>query len=278
VTSSAKYHLHLSSEIDAKFAVNLPELWEYRELVFFLAWREISSRYRQAALGAAWAIIQPLATMVVFSIIFGRLAKIPSDGVPYPLFSYAALLPWQYFQTSTQTAANSLVTNTTLITKVYFPRLVIPLAAIMPGLLDLTISFLIFVFLMLHFKVQPSPRYVWLPLFTGLGLCAALGVGLWSSALCVKYRDIKHVIPFVMQLLLFASPVTYSSHLIPSNWRLIYALNPMVEVIDGFRWSCLGIGNPFGLESLVSILTTALLLVSGTYIFRRMERSFADII
>ena len=278
MSQPARYHLRLSAQKGGSIPVNLQDLWEYRELVGFLAWREVSSRYRQAALGATWAIIQPLLTMAIFSLIFGRLAKVPSDGVPYPIFSFAALLPWQYCQSATVAASKSLVTNTSLITKVYFPRLVIPLSYVLPALLDLAVSLVVFFFMMLFYGIQPTWRLLCMPAFVLLAFCTAFGVGLWSSALSVQYRDVRHVIPFLTQFWMFASPVAYSSSLIPESWRSLFALNPMALVIDGFRWSALGIKSPLGMASAGSTLIALLLLLSGALYFRKMERDFADVI
>lgn len=277
-TVASKHHLRITPQTKDWLSLNLSELWEHRELIAFLAWREVSSRYKQAVLGATWALIQPVLTMVVFSFIFGRLAKVPSDGLPYPIFSFAALLPWQYYQTATQTASNCLVANTNLITKVYFPRLIIPIAAVLPALLDLAIAFSIVFFIMLYFGIYPTWKLAWLPIFGCLAFIIALGCGLWYSALCVQYRDVRHVVPFVMQLTMFASPIAYSSSLIPERYKFLYFMNPLVVVIDGFRWSLLGVGQPFRGEAVGSLLVAMLILLSGLYYFRAVERGFADVI
>ncbi|MBI5649290.1 MAG: ABC transporter permease [Chloroflexi bacterium] len=258
--------------------LNLRELWAYRELLYFLTWRDVKVRYKQAALGVAWAVIQPVMTMVIFSVIFGNLAKLPSDGIPYPVFSYVALLPWQLFAGSLQRAGTSLVGNANLLTKVYFPRLIIPLAAIGAGLVDFAIAFVVLIGLMLYFGIIPTLAIITLPLFILLAVLTALAVGLWLSALNVQYRDVQHLIPFMIQAWMYASPVAYSAGLIPSGpWRLVYGLNPLAGVIQGFRWALLGAAPPD--EMLwVSVAVVLVLLVSGLYYFRRMEQTFADVV
>lgn len=257
--------------------LNLKDIWDYRELLYFLVWRDIKVRYKQTALGAAWAIIQPVMTMVVFSVFFGRLAKVPSDGIPYPVFAFAALLPWQLFAFSLTESSNSLVGSQNLITKVYFPRLVIPLASVLAGIVDFGIAFLVLLGLMLFYGIRPTTAVVWLPLFVLLALATALSVGLWFSALNVKYRDVRYTIPFLAQIWMFATPVAYSSTLIPQPWRAWFGLNPMAGVVEGFRWALLGkSGGPGGLLW-VSVAAVALLLTGGLFYFRRMESTFADI-
>ncbi len=257
-------------------SLNLIDLWRYRELIFFLAWRDISLRYKQTMLGAAWAIIQPLFTMIVFSIFFGRLGKIPSDGLPYPIFSFCALLPWQLFAYSLTESGNSLVSNQNLITKVYFPRIVIPLSATLSGLLDFAISFLFLLGMMFFYHIKPTQAIWTLPLFVILALLTALGAGLWLSALNVQYRDVRYVIPFLTQIWMFLTPIAYPSSLIPPAWQAVYGINPMVGVVEGFRWALLGVGRPPGMLFIVPICVSIILLISGMYYFRRMERSFAD--
>jgi lipopolysaccharide transport system permease protein len=258
--------------------LNLRELWAYRELLYFLTWRDVKVRYKQAALGVAWAVIQPIMTMVIFSVIFGNLAKLPSDGIPYPVFSFVALLPWQLFAGSLQRAGTSLVGNANLLTKVYFPRLIIPLSAIGAGLVDFAISFLVLLGLMVYFGIMPTIAIFTLPLFILLALLTALAVGLWLSALNVQYRDVQHLIPFLIQAWMYASPVAYSAGLIPAGpARLVYGLNPLAGVIQGFRWALLGASPPD--EMLwVSVAVVLVLLVSGLYYFRRMEQTFADVV
>lgn len=258
--------------------LELRDLWEYRELLFFLAWRDIKVRYKQTALGAAWAIIQPVFMMLVFSIFFGRLAKVPSDGIPYPVFAYCALLPWQLFAYSLSESSNSLVGNQNLITKVYFPRLVIPIASVLSGLVDFAVSFCVLLLLMLLFGLTPTWAIVTLPFFVILAIATALGVGLWLSALNVQYRDVRYTIGFITQFWLFATPVAYPSSLIPEKWRWLYGLNPMAGVVEGFRWALLGKSAGPGWLLLVSIGVVILLLVSGMYYFRRMEQTFADVV
>ena len=257
-------------------ALNLADLWRYRELILFLAWRDISVRYKQTVLGAAWAIIQPLFTMIVFSIFFGSLGKIPSDGVPYPVFTFCALLPWQLFAYSLGESGNSLVANQNLITKVYFPRVVIPLAATLGGLLDFAIAFLMLLGMILFYQLRPTSAIWALPLFVLLALVTALGAGLWLSALNVEYRDVRYTIPFLTQFWMFLTPIAYPSSLVPELWRPVYGLNPMVGVVEGFRWALLGVGSPPGLLMGVSVFMALAMLVSGLYYFRRMERTFAD--
>ena len=254
----------------------LRDLWAYRELAFFLTWRDISVRYKQTALGASWALIQPFMTMLVFSIFFGRLGKIPSDGLPYPLFAFCALLPWQLFANSLGEAGNSLVSNQALITKVYFPRLVMPISATLSGLVDFAIAFLLLLAMMAYFHVAPTAAVWTLPLFVLLALVTALGAGLWLSALNVQYRDVRYTIPFLTQFWLFATPIAYPSSLVPERWRALYGLNPMAGVVEGFRWALLGSGNAPGPMVAVSVVASVVMLVTGLFYFTRMERTFAD--
>ncbi|WP_337286888.1 ABC transporter permease [Candidatus Methylomirabilis sp.] len=259
-------------------SINLAELWEYRELLYFLIWRDIKVRYKQTAIGAAWAIIQPFFTMVVFSIFFGRLAKIPSDGLPYPIFAYCALLPWQLFSQALTQSGNSLVANERLITKVYFPRLVIPLSAVLAGLVDFGIAFVILLAMMAYYGITPTAAVFTLPFFLLLALGTALGVGLWLSALNVRYRDVRYTVPFLTQFWLFATPIVYPSSLIPESWRAVLGLNPMAGVVEGCRWALLGTAHPPGLIVAVSVAAVLALLVGGLYYFRRMEKTFADVV
>jgi lipopolysaccharide transport system permease protein len=258
--------------------LDLAELWQYRELFLFLAWRDISVRYKQTVLGAAWAIIQPFVAMVIFSLVFGQLANIPSDGVPYPLFSYAALLPWQYFSTALSSASSSLINDERLITKVYFPRLTIPIASVLPAAIDFLLAFVVLVGMMLFYGVIPTWNVVWLPLLLVLATATALGVGLWLAALNVKYRDFRYVVPFLLQIWMYASPVVYPSSLVPERWRVLFGINPMTGVIEGFRWALLGTETAPGPIILVSAVTALALLIFGAFYFRRMENSFADVI
>jgi len=258
--------------------LNLAELWHYRELLFFLIWRDIKVRYKQTALGAAWAILQPLFTMLVFTLFFGRLAKVPSDGVPYPLFTYAALLPWQLFAYALTESSNSIVVNERLITKVYFPRLVIPLASVLAGLVDFGIAFTLLIGMMAWYHVTPSWAIVTLPLFVIFTLTTALSAGLWLSALNVQYRDVRYTLTFIVQFWLFASPVAYPSTLIPARWRPLYGLNPMAGVIEGFRWALLGKAPAPGPMLAVSVLVVGVVLVGGLCYYRRVETTFADVV
>ncbi|MEZ5428789.1 MAG: ABC transporter permease [Pyrinomonadaceae bacterium] len=256
--------------------IKLKELWEYRELFFFLVWRDVKIRYKQTALGAAWAIIQPVLTMVVFSIFFGKLGKIPSDGVPYPIFSFAALVPWTLFSNGLTQATGSLVGSSNLIKKVYFPRLIIPVASVLAGVVDFFLAFGVLLLLMLYFGVLPSINILWLPVFLFMTVSASLAVSLWLSALNVEYRDIKYIIPFLSQIWLFATPIAYSSSLLSEPWRTIYGLNPMVGVVEGFRWALLGTDTKPGFMAAVSFIASLIFLISGAYYFRRMEKTFAD--
>lgn len=257
-------------------SLRLGELWEFRDLLYFLVWRDIRVRYKQTLLGAAWAVLQPVTTMIVFSIFFGRLAKVPSDGVPYPVFAFTALLPWQLFAYALGESSNSLVANQNLITKVYFPRLIVPIAAVFSGLADFTISFLVLVVLMIYYGLSIGSAVLWLPIFVLFALATALSVGLWLSALNVKFRDIRYTIPFLTQLWMFATPVAYPSSLIPDRWRPLYGLNPMAGVVDTFRWALLGTAEAPGAMLAVSAMVVVALLYSGIVYFRRMETTFAD--
>lgn len=258
--------------------LNLRAVWEYRELLYFLAWRDIKVRYKQTIIGAAWAICQPLLTMMIFAVIFGRLAKIPSDNIPYPIFAFAGLLPWTYFSQSISRSGASLVADANLIKKIYFPRLVIPASVVISPLVDFVLSFLILLVMMVWYHVKLHWMIATIPLFVGLVMCAALGASLWLSALNVRYRDVGHAIPFLVQFWMYASPIVYPSSLVPERWRVLFSLNPMVAVVEGFRWGLLGKQNPDINSILTGIATSMILLVSGLMVFRRMERSFADIV
>jgi lipopolysaccharide transport system permease protein len=259
-------------------SINFKELWRYRELVLFLTWRDIKVRYKQAVLGVAWAVLQPIFTMVVFTVIFGYLLGTPSSDIPYPLFSLAALLPWQLFSTALQRSSISLVGNANLITKVYFPRLAIPLASVLAVLVDFMISFVVLLVVMFFYGYWPTWSMLWLPLLVLLALLTALAVGLWFSALNVQYRDVQHMVPFIIQVWMYASPIVYPVETIPEGiWRWLYGLNPMVGVIQGFRWAILG-GTPPDITMLISTAMVLVLLISGLYYFRRMEKTFADIV
>ncbi len=259
-------------------SIGFNELWEYRELLYFLIWRDVKVRYKQTALGAAWAIIQPLFMMLVFSLFFGRLGGIKSDGFPYPIFVFCALLPWQLFAHALTESSNSLVANERLITKVYFPRLVVPMAAVLGGLVDFAVAFVILLLMMFYYGITPTWTIVALPAFLLLAIMTALGVGLWLSALNVKYRDVRYTINFLIQFWLFATPVAYSSSIVPEKWRALYGLNPMAGVVEGFRWALLGKSDPPGALLGVSVTVVVVLLIGGLYYFRRTEQEFADVV
>ena len=257
-------------------ALQLKELWAYRELLYFLIWRDVKVRYKQTALGAAWAIIQPVFTMIVFSLFFGRLGKIPSDGIPYPIFAYAALVPWTFFSHGLSQASNSLVGSAHLIKKVYFPRLCIPIASVASGLIDFALAFIVLLGMIFYYGLFPTINVVWLPLLLLLTLLTSLGVSLWLCAMNVHFRDVRHAIPFLTQFWLFATPIAYPSSLLSEPWRTLYSINPMVGVVEGFRWALLGTETAPGPMIIVSSLAALALLVSGTFYFRRLEKSFAD--
>jgi lipopolysaccharide transport system permease protein len=259
-------------------SLGLKEMWSYRELLYFLIWRDVKVRYKQTALGAAWAIIQPFFTMIVFSLFFGGLAKIPSNGVPYPVFSFAALVPWTFFSNGLSLAANSLVSSAQLVSKVYFPRLLVPAATVLSGLIDFALAFIVLIGMMLVYGIVPTARIVYLPLFLLLALIASLGAGLWLSAINVQFRDVKYVVPFLAQFWLFITPIAYPSSLLSEPWRTIYGINPMAGVVEGFRWALLNTDtDPSGI-TLMSGVAAVVMLVSGAYYFRRMERTFADVV
>ena len=259
-------------------SIDFKELWRYRELIFFLTWRDIKVRYKQAILGIAWAILQPLLTMLIFTVIFGVLLKTPSQGLPYPLFALSALLPWQLFASALQRSSISLVGNANLITKIYFPRLAIPLASVFAALVDFGVSFIVLLGVMAFYQYWPGWNILWLPLIVLLALLTALAVGLWLSALNVQYRDVQHMVPFIIQVWMYASPIVYPIETIPEGiWRWLYGLNPMVGVIQGFRWALLDTAPP-DFTMLISTGVVLMLLISGLYYFRRMEKTFADIV
>ncbi|MDZ4717812.1 MAG: ABC transporter permease [Roseiflexaceae bacterium] len=258
-------------------ALQLGELWKYRELLYFLIWRDVKVRYKQTQLGIAWALIPPFVTMLVFSLIFGNLAKIESDGIPYPIFSFAGLLPWQLFSLALTSASNSLVNSANLLRKVYFPRLTIPVASVLAGLVDFGLSFLVLIGMMAYYRIIPTLAILLLPVFTLLTLVTVMGVGLWLAALNVQYRDIRYVVPFMTQIWMFATPVVYPSSLFPEPWRTLSGLNPMAGVIEGFRWALLGTQPP-GAMIIVSSAVAILVLITGLMYFRRVEQTFADIV
>ena len=265
-------------------ALNLKDLWHYRELIYFLIWRDVKVRYKQTSLGIAWAIIQPVMTMVVFNIFFGKLAQVPTGGIPYPIFSYTGLLPWGLFTKALSDAGRSIIQNRAMITKVYFPRLIIQMASVTSGLVDFGISFLILFGLMIYYNYAPSSdyhititwRWLTLPLFTLLAMVTSLGVGLWLSALNVIYRDVNYLIPFITQFWLFVTPVGYSAKMFSEKWQFLISLNPMTGVVEGFRWALLSTGTPPSPFLALSATISVIVLISGLYYFRRMERTFAD--
>ena len=258
--------------------LNFRELWQFRELLYFFVWRDIKIRYKQTAIGAAWAVLQPLMTMLVFSLFFGRLAKIPSEGLPYPIFYYSALLPWMYFAGALQNATNSVVEQQRVITRVYFPRLVLPLSAVVSGLLDFAIGFAVFLGMIPLYRVAPGRAIFLFPAFLLLAVATALGVGLWLSALNAIYRDVRYVVPFLIQFWMFASPVAYPSSLVPERWRWLYGLNPMAGVIEGLRWALTGKGQPPSLMLAASAGAIIIVLIGGMVFFRKMEGTIADVV
>jgi lipopolysaccharide transport system permease protein len=283
-------------------SLRLGELWRYRELLYFLTWRDVKVRYKQTILGASWAIIQPFFTMVVFSLFFGRLARIPSDGIPYPIFSYAALVPWTFFANGLAQSSNSLVASSNLIKKVYFPRLVVPVSTVISGLVDFLLAFSVLLLMILFYGISPFNRPIevpwllppdvalmplvfgltlnvlWLPLFLFMAFITSLGVGLWLSAMNVQFRDVRYLVPFLTQIWMFATPIAYPSSLLSEPWRTLYGINPMAGVVEGFRWALLGADTAPGPIILVSAVVSLVLLVSGAFYFRRMEKTFADVV
>jgi lipopolysaccharide transport system permease protein len=258
--------------------LELKELWHYRELIYFFIWRDVKVRYKQTVLGAMWAILQPFVTMVIFSVFFGYLAGLPSDGIPYPLFTYTALLPWQLFESGISKAGNSLVLGRNLITKVYFPRISMPIASVLSGMLDFAFAFVVLIGMMFYYSYPIRPQALILVPLILLSLVTALGAGVWLSALNVAYRDVGYLIPFIMRVWFFATPVTYSANLVPESLRPLYALNPMTGVVEGFRWALLETGSAPSLVVLASTGAALLMLITGVYYFRRMERTFADVV
>lgn len=259
-------------------SLGLKELWAYRELLYFFVWRDIKVRYKQTILGAAWAIIQPFFTMIVFSLFFGRLAQVPSDGLPYPIFSYAALVPWTFFATGVSQASNTLVANANMVKKIYFPRLTMPIATVLAGVVDFVLAFIVLLGMLFYYEVVPTINVLWLPLFLLLALVTAVGVSLWLAALNVQFRDVRYIVPFIVQFWLFITPIAYSSSLLSEPWRTLYGINPMAGVVEGFRWALLGTDTAPGPIIAVSTLVAIVLLLSGILYFRRMEKSFADVV
>jgi lipopolysaccharide transport system permease protein len=259
-------------------SLGLWELWEYRELLYFLTWRDIKVRYKQTVLGASWAILQPVLTMVVFSLFFGKLAKMPSDDVPYPIFSLAGLVPWTFFAYALTQSSNSMVQSANLVKKVYFPRLAVPIASVLSGVADFILAFIVLLGMMFYFGIFPTIHVLVLPFLLVLALITSLGIGLWMSALNVLYRDVRYVLPFLTQFWMFATPIAYPTSIVPEEWRLLYGVNPMVGVVEGFRWALLGTDTQPGPMLFVSTLAAVTILLSGAFYFRRMEKTFADVV
>ena len=263
---------------DGWASLKLGELWQYRELIYFLVWRDLKVRYKQTILGATWAILQPFLTMVVFSIFFGRLAEVPSDDLPYPVFAYSALVPWTFFANGLTQASNSVVSNSGMVKKTYFPRLTLPLSAVLAGLVDFALAFMVLLGMMFFYRIVPTANVIWLPFLLLLAFVTCLGSSLWLAALNVQFRDVRYIVPFLVQIWLFLTPIAYPSSIVPAQWRVLYSLNPMVGVVEGFRWALLGTDTSPGPMVLVSAVVAVLLLVGGLIYFRRMEKSFADVV
>jgi lipopolysaccharide transport system permease protein len=261
-----------------RIGVQLNRLWEYRELLFFLVWRDLKVRYKQTALGVAWAVLQPLATMAVFSVIFGRLAKIPSEGVPYPIFAYCALVPWQLFAFALTESSNSMVQNQYLISKIYFPRLIVPLTPVFTAMVDFLFAFALLIGMMLVYGVVPKVTILLLPVFLALAVLTSFAAGVWLSALTAEYRDIRYTVPFLVQFWMFATPIAYPGNLVPEKWRILYGLNPMTSVVEGFRWVLLGTPAPPLMPMIASGLAVMAIVCSGILYFRRLESTFADVL
>jgi lipopolysaccharide transport system permease protein len=258
-------------------ALNLGDLWVYRELIAFMTWRDVIVRYKQTFLGVAWAILRPFLSMVVFTIFFGNLAQVPSDGIPYPIFSYTALLPWELFSKALSDASRSLVQNSNMVTKIYFPRMILPLASVLAGVVDFAIAFLVLIGMMMYYHIAPTSNIIYLPLFILLALVTSFGTGLWLSAANVAYRDVNYILPFLTQMWMFITPIVYSASMVPEKWQVIYALNPMAGVVNGFRWALLG-SEPPAPTMWISVGVAIILLISGLFYFKKMERQFADLV
>lgn len=258
--------------------VDFRELWQFRELIYFFVWREIKIRYKQTAIGAAWAILQPALAMIVFALFFGKLAHMPTEGLPILVFYYAALLPWMYFANSLSNATNAMVLNQSMITKVYFPRLALPVSVVLSGLLDFAIGCLLLIPLLTYYRIRPGLPLLWFPVFLFLIVLMAVGAGLWLSAMNAMYRDVRYVVPFLIQLWLFGSPVAYASSIVPAKWRWLYGLNPMAGVLEGFRWSLTGHGDPPGRLLIVSVAIMLAVLATGLFYFQKMEGTIADVV
>ncbi|MEB2333969.1 MAG: ABC transporter permease [Anaerolineaceae bacterium] len=278
---TAKYEPHTVYIRPSKglSSLNLSDLWIYRELIYFMVWRDIKVKYKQTLLGMAWAVIQPVMTMLVFTFLFDKVAKLPTDNIPYPIFSFTALLPWGLFVTALNQGSRSLVAHNNMVTKIYFPRLILPMSSVFAGLVDFAIAFVILVGLMIYYRFVPAWSLVWtLPLFLLLAIITALGVALWLSAINVQYRDVNQALPFLTQFWLFATPVAYSASVISAKWQILYSLNPMAGVVNGFRWALLGTGNGPDITLWVSVGISILIFISGLFYFRSMEKTFADTI
>jgi lipopolysaccharide transport system permease protein len=276
VASGSREPLFVVQPTTGWVRLDLAELWAYRELLYFLVWRDIKARFKQTALGVTWVVLQPLLTMVLFTVFFGRLANMPSDGLPYPLFTFTALLPWQLFAHAVSQSGNSLVTHQELVRKVYFPRLLMPMGAVVEGMVDFVLAFVVFLGFMVYYDVTPTARALALPVLVLLAALTALAVGLWLAALNVRYRDVRYTIPFVVQVWLIATPIVYPASMVPEGWRMLYGLNPMVGVVEGFRWALLGSPATLHPSVFVSVAVMAVALGGGLVYFRRMERTFAD--
>ena len=272
-----RIHVHIEPS-KGWVSLRLRELWNYRELFYFFVWRDIKIRYKQTVLGASWAVIQPLMTMVIFSLFFGRLANVPSDGIPYPIFSYAGLVPWTFFANGLLQSSNSLVNNANMLKKIYFPRLILPISSVFGGIIDFALAFIVLLMMMGYFRIYPTVYIVWLPFFVLLAFVTSLGVGFWFSAMNAQFRDIRYIVPFLVQAWLFITPIAYPSSLLPEPWKTLYGLNPMAGVVEGFRWALLGTDTAPGSITIVSSIMAILIVVSGVFYFRRMEKTFADVI
>ena len=259
-------------------SLRLKQLWEYRELLYFFTWRDLKVRYKQTIMGTSWAILQPLITMIIFSLFFGKFVKMPSDGLPYPIFTFTALVPWTFFANGLLQSSNVLVNNPDMIKKIYFPRLTMPIASILASLVDFALAFIVLLGMIFYYRIPPSLNILWTPILLILAFITALGFGFWFSAMNAQFRDIRYVVPFVIQIWLFSTPIAYPSSIVPERWRIIYGLNPMVGVIEGFRWALLGTNMNIGPMILISSVISIIVLISGAYYFRRMEKVFADII
>lgn len=277
-TAPAKVKVTRIEPIKGWISLGLDELWEYRQLLVFLIWRDVKVRYKQTIIGAAWAILQPLFTMIIFTFIFGRMAQMSSNGVPYPIFSYAALVPFYFFSNALTQGSNSLLTNTNMVKKIYFPRLIVPLSAVLAGLVDFVLAFSILIVMMIYYGIAPTVNVLWLPAFLLLAWASAQGMALWFAALNAQFRDVRYIVPFLSQAFLFLTPVGYPFSEVPQNLQLLTAMNPMTGVVEGFRWALMGAGEVYGSMMAISSVVGVVLLISGAYYFRRMEKKLADVL